>query len=103
MVLLILHILDPLSWSVYSRNFSFILGILGHLAHELKTDDISQVVNGGPGLAFISYPEAIARFDFAPQVVPFFYSTRIFIYDSAENKNQQLFNCFDKAPDDPIQ
>lgn len=45
-----------------------IFGILGHLAHELGTDDISSVVNGGSGLAFISYPEAIARFDFAPQV-----------------------------------
>lgn len=45
-----------------------IFGILGHLAHELGTDDISAVVNPGPGLAFISYPEAIARFDFAPQV-----------------------------------
>lgn len=46
-----------------------IFGILGHLAHELGTDDVSSVVNGGPGLAFISYPEAIARFDFAPQVL----------------------------------
>lgn len=45
-----------------------IFGILGHLAHELGTDDIESVVNGGPGIAFISYPEAIARFDWAPQV-----------------------------------
>lgn len=45
-----------------------IFGILGHLAHELGTDDIEKVVKSGPGLAFISYPEAIARFDFAPQV-----------------------------------
>lgn len=45
-----------------------IFGILGHLAHEIGVDDIGSVVNGGPGLAFISYPEAIARFEFAPQV-----------------------------------
>lgn len=45
-----------------------IFAILGHLAHEIGTDDIESVVNGGPGLAFISYPEAIARFDFMPQV-----------------------------------
>lgn len=45
-----------------------IFGVLGHLAHELNTDDIASVVNGGPGLAFISYPEAIARFKTAPQV-----------------------------------
>lgn len=54
---------------MFSRFAGFtIFGILGHLAHELGTDDIDSVVNGGPGLAFISYPEAIARFDFAPQV-----------------------------------
>lgn len=46
-----------------------IFGILGHLAHELGIDDIEKVVKSGPGLAFISYPEAIARFDFAPQVL----------------------------------
>lgn len=45
-----------------------IFGILGHLAHELGTDDIGKVVKGGAGLAFISYPDAIARFQFVPQV-----------------------------------
>lgn len=47
---------------------STIFGLLGHLAHQIGTDDIGAVVNGGPGLAFISYPEAITRFDFYPQV-----------------------------------
>lgn len=46
-----------------------IFGILGHLAHEIGVTDIKSVVKGGPGLAFISYPEAIARFEFAPQVI----------------------------------
>lgn len=45
-----------------------IFGILGHLAHEIGTDDIGDVVNPGAGLAFISYPDAIARFQFMPQV-----------------------------------
>lgn len=45
-----------------------IFGILGHLAHEVGTDNIGDVVNPGAGLAFISYPDAIARFQFAPQV-----------------------------------
>lgn len=45
-----------------------IFGILGHLAHSCGIEDISHVVRKGPGLAFISYPEAIARFDVAPQV-----------------------------------
>lgn len=45
-----------------------IFGILGHLAHETGATDIGQVVKGGAGLAFISYPDAIARFEFVPQV-----------------------------------
>lgn len=45
-----------------------IFGILGNLAYETGVEDISKVVNGGAGLAFISYPDAIAKFDFWPQV-----------------------------------
>lgn len=45
-----------------------IFGILGHLAHTSGIEDISHVVRKGPGLAFISYPEAISRFNLAPQV-----------------------------------
>jgi SNF family Na+-dependent transporter len=48
-----------------------IFGILGNLAHELGTDDISNVVRGGSGLAFISYPDAIAKFTLFPQVLEF--------------------------------
>ncbi|KAH8398994.1 hypothetical protein KR222_010468 [Zaprionus bogoriensis] len=45
-----------------------IFGILGNLAHETNTADISSVVKGGAGLAFISYPEAIAKFKYLPQL-----------------------------------
>lgn len=45
-----------------------IFGILGHLAQESGTTEIGEVVKGGAGLAFISYPDAIARFKFVPQV-----------------------------------
>lgn len=45
-----------------------IFGILGNLAHETNATDISQVVKGGAGLAFISYPEAIAKFKYLPQL-----------------------------------
>lgn len=44
-----------------------IFGILGNLAHNLGTD-VGSVVKSGAGLAFISYPDAIAKFQFAPQV-----------------------------------
>lgn len=45
-----------------------IFGILGNLAHELGSDDISTVVRAGTGLAFISYPEALAKFTVVPQL-----------------------------------
>nr|CAD7396080.1 unnamed protein product [Timema cristinae] len=46
-----------------------IFAILGNLAHELGVDDIKDVVGGGgTGLAFISYPDAIAKFDTVPQL-----------------------------------
>ena len=45
-----------------------IFSILGNLIYEMGEDDIRSVVRGGPGLAFVSYPEAIAQFDVVPQV-----------------------------------
>ncbi|XP_075168702.1 lithium-inducible SLC6 transporter isoform X2 [Haematobia irritans] len=47
-------------------------GILGNLAFQTGNTDIANVVKGGAGLAFISYPDAIAKFEFVPQalVVP---------------------------------
>lgn len=46
-----------------------IFGVLGNLAYELNYDDVSQVVgSGGASLAFISYPDAIAKSPFVPQV-----------------------------------
>ena len=36
---------------------------------HLHEDDVfQQVVKSGAGLAFVSYPEVLAKFDFAPQV-----------------------------------
>lgn len=45
-----------------------IFGILGNLAHNMQIDDISKVVQSGTGLAFISYPDAISKFEYLPQV-----------------------------------
>ncbi|GAB0087877.1 Transporter [Sergentomyia squamirostris] len=52
-----------------------IFGILGNLAHEIGTTDIKSVVRGGAGLAFISYPDALSKFTFAPQ----FFSALFFL------------------------
>lgn len=46
-----------------------IFGILGNLAYQIGTTDIGNVVKGGTGLAFISYPDAIAKFEWLPQVI----------------------------------
>ncbi|XP_045603301.1 sodium-dependent nutrient amino acid transporter 1 isoform X2 [Procambarus clarkii] len=44
-----------------------IFSILGNLAYQLDTD-VKNVVRGGSGLAFISYPDALAKFTWAPQL-----------------------------------
>jgi solute carrier family 6 amino acid transporter-like protein 5/7/9/14 len=53
-----------------------IFSILGNLMYELKINDIEKVVQGGTGLAFVSYPDAIAKFDVVPQVCDI-YSLRL--------------------------
>jgi solute carrier family 6 amino acid transporter-like protein 5/7/9/14 len=40
---------------------------LGNLAHELGVE-VDQVVKSGTGLAFISYPSAIGKFEWMPQL-----------------------------------
>ncbi|XP_011499173.1 PREDICTED: sodium-dependent nutrient amino acid transporter 1-like isoform X2 [Ceratosolen solmsi marchali] len=56
-----------------------IFGILGNLAHELGTDDISNVVRSGSGLAFISYPDAIAKFSQLPQFFSIIFFVMMFV------------------------
>lgn len=45
-----------------------IFSILGHLAHE-SGKSVADVVTAGTGLAFVSYPDAIAKFQAVPQVL----------------------------------
>ncbi|XP_012538375.1 sodium-dependent nutrient amino acid transporter 1 isoform X3 [Monomorium pharaonis] len=56
-----------------------IFGILGNLAHEMKTKDIAKVVRGGTGLAFISYPDALSRFTFVPQLFSVLFFIMLFV------------------------
>lgn len=44
-----------------------VFAILGNLAYE-SGEPVESVVQGGLGLAFVSYPEAISKFDSVPQV-----------------------------------
>ncbi|GLV34986.1 Nutrient Amino Acid Transporter 1 [Carabus blaptoides fortunei] len=56
-----------------------IFAILGNLAHELNTDIDSVVKTGGTGLAFISYPDAIAKFDTVPQLFAVLFFFMLFV------------------------
>lgn len=56
-----------------------IFGVLGNLAHNLGTKDIASVVKGGPGLAFISYPEAISKFSWVPQLFSVLFFLMLFV------------------------
>uniref|UniRef100_A0A1A9WAV7 Transporter n=1 Tax=Glossina brevipalpis TaxID=37001 RepID=A0A1A9WAV7_9MUSC len=56
-----------------------IFGILGNLAHNLGISDIKEVVKGGTGLAFISYPDAIAKFQAVPQVFAVLFFFMLFV------------------------
>jgi solute carrier family 6 amino acid transporter-like protein 5/7/9/14 len=60
-------------------------GIIGHLAHELGVDDVSLVVMNGPGLAFISYPNALAKFKFVPQVFSALFFVMLYILGIGSN------------------
>lgn len=62
-----------------------IFGILGNLAYESGTTDIRSVVQGGTGLAFISYPEAIAKFSYLPQVFAVLFFLMLFVLGIGSN------------------
>uniref|UniRef100_W8B974 Transporter n=1 Tax=Ceratitis capitata TaxID=7213 RepID=W8B974_CERCA len=62
-----------------------IFGILGNLAHESNTTDIQNVVKSNTGLAFISYPDAIAKFEFLPQVFSVLFFLMLFVLGIGSN------------------
>ncbi|XP_062132451.1 sodium-dependent nutrient amino acid transporter 1 [Drosophila sulfurigaster albostrigata] len=54
-------------------------GILGNLAKQTGITDIASVVKGGAGLAFISYPDAIAKFEYVPQMFAVLFFLMLFV------------------------
>ncbi|XP_069966834.1 sodium-dependent nutrient amino acid transporter 1 isoform X1 [Bactrocera oleae] len=56
-----------------------IFGILGNLALNLNAPNIGEVVRSGTGLAFISYPDAIAKFKFVPQLFSVLFFFMLFV------------------------
>lgn len=53
--------------------------ILGNLAHNLNVSSVSEVVKSGAALAFISYPDAIAKFNAVPQVFSVLFFFMLFV------------------------
>lgn len=62
-----------------------IFGILGNLAYELNVDDVSAVVKSGTGLAFISYPDAIAKFKTFPQIYAVLFFLMLYLLGIGSN------------------
>ncbi|CAL8120169.1 unnamed protein product [Orchesella dallaii] len=63
---------DAMIVSIMDTFTSFLAGltvfsILGNLAYQLDKE-VSDVVDSGPGLVFVSYPDAISKFVFVPQL-----------------------------------
>lgn len=54
-------------------------GILGNLAHNLGIEDVGKVVSGGVGLAFVSYPDALAKMEYVPQVFSSLFFFMLFV------------------------
>ncbi|RZC33029.1 sodium-dependent nutrient amino acid transporter 1, partial [Asbolus verrucosus] len=56
-----------------------IFGILGNLAYKMDVEVSDVVKSGGTGLAFISYPEAIARFEMVPWLFAILFFFMLFV------------------------
>ncbi|XP_047741558.1 sodium-dependent proline transporter [Hyalella azteca] len=73
---LILSVLDLIASLMCAVT---IFSVMGAMAYELGIEDVSKVVASGPGLAFVAYPEAIARTLPVPHVWCFLFFTMFFI------------------------
>ncbi|XP_055535859.1 sodium-dependent nutrient amino acid transporter 1-like isoform X2 [Wyeomyia smithii] len=62
-----------------------VFGVIGHLAYVADIPDIKNVVRGGAGLAFITYPEAIAKFQIWPQFFAVTFFLMLFVLGIGSN------------------
>ncbi|XP_030768073.1 sodium-dependent nutrient amino acid transporter 1-like [Sitophilus oryzae] len=58
---------------------STIFGILGNLAYEMNRHPSEVISGGGTGLAFISYPDAIAKFNVVPWLFAILFFFMLFV------------------------
>lgn len=78
------HIITTMDYLTSLLAGLIIFGILGHLAHVMKVD-IKDVTKSYMGLAFIAYPEAIAKFDFMPQFFSVIFFFMLFLFCIGSN------------------
>lgn len=95
------HIITTMDYLTSLLAGLIIFGILGHCAHVMKVD-IRQVTNSYMGLAFIAYPETIAKFDFMPQFFSLVFFFMLFLF--CIGSNMGMANCImtvirDRYPD----
>ncbi|XP_053686018.1 sodium-dependent nutrient amino acid transporter 1-like [Sabethes cyaneus] len=62
-----------------------VFGVLGNLAHVTHKENIQDVVRQGPGLTFIAYPDAIAKFEYFPQLFSILFFLMLFIVGIGSN------------------
>jgi solute carrier family 6 amino acid transporter-like protein 5/7/9/14 len=56
-----------------------IFGVLGHLKYKTGNDDIFSSTGEGAGLVFITYPDAISKFDWFPQLFALLFFLMFFV------------------------
>ncbi|XP_035794368.1 sodium-dependent nutrient amino acid transporter 1-like [Anopheles albimanus] len=62
-----------------------VFGVLGNLAHVTHRANIQDLVREGPGLTFMAYPDAIAKFEYYPQLFSVMFFLMFFIVGIGSN------------------
>lgn len=62
-----------------------VFGVLGNLAHVTGQTDIQKLATKGAGLTFMTYPDAISKFEFLPQVFAALFFLMLFIVGVGSN------------------
>lgn len=78
------HIITTMDYLTSLLAGFIIFGILGHLAHVMNVD-IKDVTKSYMGLAFIAYPETVAKIEFIPQFFSLIFFFMLFLFCIGSN------------------
>ncbi|XP_052872489.1 sodium-dependent nutrient amino acid transporter 1-like [Anopheles cruzii] len=62
-----------------------VFGVIGNLAYVSGETDIQKLASSGAGLTFITYPDAIAKFQFLPQLFAVLFFLMLFVVGVGSN------------------